>query len=120
MLLARIEHLYIACVAFTFGAAGTAAGFALGVVPYYRAQFDLPQYDGFFAASVALGTLVGFVVGALNGPKWFRAAEVSPLIQRRMLAYLQRRNAESRGVPQRTINTSSLRRLVGSPPPRKV
>jgi hypothetical protein len=112
--------MYIAYVSFALGAAGTAAGFTLGVVPYFRGQLDVSRYDEFFLGSVAIGTIAGFIVGAFNGSKWFRASEVSPLIQRRMLAYMQRRNSDARGVPQRTINAASLRKLIGSRAPRQI
>ena len=109
----RVERLYVACVAFSLGAAGTALGFALGVVPYFRVT-DLSQYNWFFATCVGIGALAGFVIGVANGARWYRANEASPLVQRRMLAYMQRRGLEGRVVPQRTLNGTTLRALLGS------
>jgi len=63
---------------------------------------------------VTIGALVGAVIGAMQGPKWYRAAEASPLIQRRMLAYMRRRGTGSGVIPHRTMNAISLRRLLGS------
>jgi len=115
---ARVEKLYIACVAFALGAAGTAIGFVFGVVPYFRFN-DFTRYDGFFATCVGIGALAGFVVGMANGARWYRRSEASPLIQRRMLAYLHRRGLDGRGVPQRSVNTVSLRSLLGARRPSR-
>lgn len=81
-------------------------------MPYYRAA-DVSQYDWFFASCVALGAIFGFLIGVANGARWYRASEASPLIQRRMLAYLKRHEGDARGVPQRTLNGASLRALLG-------
>jgi len=108
--------MYIACVAFALGVAGTAIGFTVGVLPYFRMTFDLTQYDWFFLASIAVCTGAGFIVGVLNGAKWYRASEASPLIQRRMLAYMHRRSSDDRHIPVRSMNAASLRSLLGSSP----
>lgn len=106
--------MYVACISFALGVVGTAIGFTLGVMPYFREQLDFSQYDWFFVACVTLGAVFGFIIGVANGARWFRATEASPLIQRRMLAYLHRRGYDGRGVPQRTMNTISLSGLLGS------
>jgi hypothetical protein len=106
--------MYIACVSFALGVVGTAVGFAFGVVPYFRATLDLTQYDWFFLTSIAICALIGFVIGVLNGGRWYRKTEASPLIQRRMLAYLERRGSDARGVTVRSVNTISLRSLLGT------
>jgi hypothetical protein len=113
VLSARVEKLYVAFVAFFLGVAGTGVGFAFGVVPYFRSS-DFSQYDWFFASCVGVGAFAGFVVGVANGARWYRATEESPLIQRRMLAYLHRRGLDGRGVPQRTVTGATLRSLLGS------
>jgi hypothetical protein len=113
VLSARVERLYITCVSFALGVAGTAVGFMFGVMPYFRSA-DLSQYDWFFSTCIAIGAFAGFLVGFANGARWYRATEASPLIQRRMLAYIHRRNHDGRGVPQRTLNGSSLRSLLGT------
>lgn len=113
VLSARVEKLYVAFVAFFLGVAGTGVGFAFGVVPYFRAA-DFSQYDWFFGSCVGVGAFAGFLVGVANAARWYRAAEESPLIQRRMLAYLHRRGLDGRGVPQRNVNATNLRSLLGS------
>ena len=112
MLSARVERLYVAAVSFALGVAGTAVGFLLGVIPYFH-TFNVTRYDGFFIACCLGGAVLGFFVGAANGARWYRSAEASPLVQRRMLTYLHRRGLDGRGVPQRTLNTASLRSLLG-------
>ena len=113
VLAARVERLYVACVSLVLCVAGTAIGFTFGVVPYFRAA-DLAQYDWFFTSCIAVGACVGFLVGFANGARWYRASEASPLVQRRMIAYMQRRGLDARGVPQRTVNNHSLRALLGT------
>jgi len=113
VLSARVEKLYVACVAFSLGVAGTAIGFVFGVVPYFR-TLNFSHYDWFFATCVGAGALVGFAVGVANGARWYRATEASPLTEKRMLAYLHRRGLDGRGVPQRTMNDATLRSLLGS------
>jgi hypothetical protein len=108
-----VEKLYVACVAFILGVAGTGVGFAFGVVPYFRSS-DFSQYDWFFASCVGVGAFAGFLFGVANGARWYRSTEESPLIQRRMLAYLHRRGLDGRGVPQRSVNGATLRSLLGS------
>lgn len=108
----------MAAVAFSLGVAGTAIGFAFGVVPYFRSS-DFSQYDWFFASCVGVGAFAGFVVGVANGARWYRATEASPLIQRRMLAYLHRRGLDGRGVPQRSVNDATLRSLLGARRPAR-
>lgn len=111
---ARVERLYTACVAIALAAAGSAIGFTFGVVPYFRETIDFSKYDGFFGWSVAIGAMVGLALGVLNAQKWYRASEAPPLLQRRMLAYLQRQRSDERGVPVRSVNVISLRSLMGS------
>jgi hypothetical protein len=112
---ARVERMYIAFVAFALGAAGTAIGFAVGVVPYFKATFDLTQYDWFFLSSISVCAVLGFIVGIANGARWYRATEASPLIQRRMLAYMHRHATDERGTTAvRTLNAISLRSLLGT------
>jgi hypothetical protein len=111
---ARVERMYVACVAVALSAAGAAIGFTFGVVPYFREALDFSKYDGFFGWSVLIGALVGLTVGMANARKWYRAAEASPLLQRRMLAYLQRRGSNERGVSVRSMNVISLRSLMGA------
>ena len=108
----RIESLYVGAVSFTLGAAGTAIGFLFGVIPYFHTA-NFPRYDGFFVACCIIGAAAGFVIGVVNGARWYRSAESSPLAQRRMLSYLRRRGMDPRGVPARTLNTVSLRSLLG-------
>ena len=102
VLTARVERLYVACVSFALGAAGTAIGFTFGVVPYFRAV-DASRYNVFFAACIAAGAFAGFVVGLVNGARWFRADGATPVGQRRMMSYLRRRDFDERGLPQRTV-----------------
>ena len=109
----RVEGIYIACVSFALGAVGTAIGFTFGVVPYFRSA-AFGRYDWFFASCVGAGAVAGFIVGVANGARWFRASEASPLTQKRMLAYLRRRGLDVRGVPQRTLNSTTMRSLLGS------
>lgn len=90
----------MACVAFVVGAAGMAVGFTFGVVPYYGAT-DASAHDRFFAVCVGLGTLLGIVVGFVNGARLAKASQTSPLVQKRLLAYLRRRG-ETR-TSERTI-----------------
>ena len=116
VLSAQIERLYIACVSFALGVAGTAIGFTLGVVPYFRAQLDFSQYDWFFVTCVGIGTLVGAIIGAAFGPRWYRATEANPIVQRRLLSYLKRRQ-DTRVTAQRTIGTISLQSLLGKRTP---
>src|SRR5215813_12550313 len=87
---ARVETMYVACVAFGLGVVGTAIGFTFGVAPYWHSA-NYAQYDFFFGSCVAIGALTGFIVGVANGARWYRSKETSPLTQRRMLAYLHRR-----------------------------
>jgi hypothetical protein len=103
---ARIERLYIASVAFTLGAAGTAVGFVFGIVPYFRPSIDMSQYDWFFVSCVAFGSLVGLCCGLAIAPRWYRDSEGSPHGQRRMLAYLPRRAMQSSGTSARTLKLS--------------
>jgi len=110
---AKVEKLYVAAVSFALGVAGTALGFFLGVVPYFRVN-DVNKYDWFFATCVGIGALAGFIIGVVNGARWYNATEASPLIQKRMLSYLHRRCVDARGVPQRTFTGSTLRSLLGS------
>jgi hypothetical protein len=110
----RVERMYVACVAFALGAAGSAIGFTFGVVPYYRDTIDFATNDWFFVVSVLIGALIGLVVGLANGQRWYRSAETSPLLQRRMLAYIKRRGVDGRGVPQRSLDSVTLRNLIGT------
>lgn len=87
-------------------------------MPYFRSA-ELTQHDWFFASCIVVGAVVGFLVGFANGARWYRASESSPLAQRRMLAYMQRRGFDGRGVPQRTLNNISLRALLGSRRPSR-
>jgi hypothetical protein len=112
-LAARVERLYVACVSLLLCFVGTAIGFSFGVVPYFRSA-DVSQHDWFFTGSIVVGACVGFVVGFANGARWYRATEATPLVQRRMLSYLQRRGLDARGLPQRTMNNHSLRALLGT------
>lgn len=105
--------MYVAAVSFALGVAGTAIGFSVGVLPYFRATLDMSQYDWFFASSLAICTATGFIVGVLNGAKWYRSTEASPLIQRRMLAYMERRAATEAATGVRTVNVVTLRSLLG-------
>ena len=109
---ARLEKFYIAVVAFALGVGGTAVGFMFGVIPYWHTR-SVGRYDGFFLTCCLVGAFAGFVVGVVNGARWYRAAEASPLVQRRMLTYLHRRGVDARGVPSRTLNAASLRSLLG-------
>ena len=102
----RLERFYVACVAFFVGAAGMAVGFTFGVVPYYGAT-DASMHDKFFSICVGAGTLLGLVIGFVNGMRLSRASQASPTTQKRLLAYLRRRG-ESR-MPERTLNRISVR-----------
>jgi len=106
--------MYVAAVAFSLGVAGTAIGFAVGVIPYFRAALNPSQYDWFFLTSLGVCTVVGFIVGVANGARWYHATEASPLIQRRMLSYMQRKSAEENTTGVRTLNAVSLRSLMGT------
>jgi len=105
---ARLERLYVACVALCVAIVGMAIGFTFGVVPYYGAAQASP-HDLFFGGCVGVCTLLGFAVGLANGPRWYHASEPPPTTQRRMLSYLRRRGVDSRGVPQRTIHGITVR-----------
>jgi hypothetical protein len=111
---ARVKHLYVAFVSFALGVAGTAIGFTVGVVPYFRSMVDLTRYDGFFLASILVCTSAGFIIGLANGAKWYRALDASPLSQKRMLAYMHRRNAADRDAGVRSLNAAGLRQLLGN------
>jgi hypothetical protein len=117
-LAARLERIYIACVSFVLGVAGTIVGLVLGVAPYYRSGHSTA--DWIFVTCVAAGTLIGLIVGIANGPKWYRASESSPLAQKRMLSYLRSKDLDSRYASQRTLNRVSLQALIGTrkPAPR--
>jgi hypothetical protein len=108
VLTARLERFYIACVAFIVGAAGTAVGFTFGIVPYYGAT-DASIHDRFFAICVAVGALIGFLIGLANGVRLSRASQPSSTTQKRMLSYIRRRGAGD--VPQRTLHRISVRPL---------
>lgn len=82
-----------------------AVGFTFGVVPYYGAT-DASAHDKFFAICVGAGTLLGLIVGYLNGMRLSRASQASPSTQKRLLAYLRRRETR---MPQRTINRITVR-----------
>jgi hypothetical protein len=111
---ARIERLYVSFVCAFLCFAGGAIGFTLGVVPYFRITLDVSQYNGFFVACVGVGAMAGIAVGIVFGPKWYRATEASPLVQRRMLAYMRRKNLDGRYAGQRTMSAASLRQLIGN------
>ena len=102
----RLERFYIACVAFVVGAAGMAIGFTFGIVPYYGAT-DASAHDKFFAVCVGAGTLLGILIGFVNGMRLSRAAQTSPMVQKRLLAYLRRRGESQ--LPQRTLHRISVR-----------
>jgi hypothetical protein len=63
---------------------------------------------------MAVCAAIGFVVGVANGARWYRASEASPLIQRRMLAYMERHAADERPTGVRTLNAISLKSLLGT------
>lgn len=111
---ARVKRLYVAFVSFALGVAGTAIGFTVGVVPYFHSMRDLTRSDGFFLTSILICTAVGLIVGLINGAKWYRALDESPLAQKRMLAYMHRRNMAERDTGVRSLNTASLRQLLGN------
>jgi len=110
---ARVERFYVAAISFSLGAGGMALGFLFGVIPYFHVH-NVGRYDGFFATCVGMGALAGFLIGVVNGARWYRSGDMSPLAARRMLAYLYRRSVDGRGVPQRTLNSTTLRALLGS------
>jgi hypothetical protein len=110
---ARLERLYVATVAVALACAGGAIGFFVGVVPYFRLTIDVSRYDGFFLACVVIGAVAGAIVGLAFGARWYRTTEASPLVQRRMLAYVRRKNLDGRFGAQRTMANVSLRNLIG-------
>lgn len=83
-----------------------AVGFTFGVVPYYGAA-DASIHDKFFAICVGAGTLLGLIIGFVNGSRLSRESQASTTTQKRLLAYIRRRG-EPR-MPQRTIHNINVR-----------